>query len=233
MNDYDSPEVIERDIEQTRADISRTLTNLQQRLSPSSLIGETLTSAKVGSALRSARSGTAEFATSLGRAMSHHPLPVLLTGIGIAWLVYSSRSAGNGERKRRLTSYDPDLAPTPSEDLGAPMHREDPSRVPTYQQSENETLGSNPGGEASSGEFGTAEMGKGGAGAGDAEPLDTRTDAEVTEQLKAAAASKHARGVGQRPAERARGATASLSGRVGRVSERLCFQSLCTVIDSR
>ena len=70
MNDDNSPEEIERDIERTRADISRTMNDLQQRLSPSALIGETLGSAAVGSALRSARSGTADFATSLGRAVS-------------------------------------------------------------------------------------------------------------------------------------------------------------------
>jgi Protein of unknown function (DUF3618) len=226
MSDHESPEEIERDIEQTRAHVSRTLNDLQQRLSPSSLIGETLSSATVGSALRSARSGTADFATSLGRAMSHHPLPVLLTGIGIAWLVFSSRSGENGEPRREGASYDPDRMPTPREDLSPPVDREDPSRRPTYRQAEDEALRPSPGGTASSGDFGTAETGNGGqgnagAGAAAAQPFDTRTDAEVTEELKAAAASKRTSGIGQRAAERTRGAAASLSSGVGRVSQTL------------
>jgi hypothetical protein len=221
MNDQDSPEEIERGIKRTRADISRALNNLQQRLSPSSLIGEALTSAKVGSALRSARSGTADFATSLGRAMGHNPLPVLLTGIGVAWLAFSSRSGENGERRRQVASHHRDAspAPMPREDLSAPGEREDPSRGPVYEQSQSETFLSSPDDETSSREFGTAEVGKGSASAAAAEPLDTRTDAEVTEQLKAAAARKRA--IGQRAAERARGAAASVSGQVGRVSQAL------------
>jgi uncharacterized protein DUF3618 len=225
MNDDDSPEEIERDIERTRADISRTLNDLQQRLSPSSLIGETLGSAAMGSALRSARSGTADFATGLGRAMSQNPLPVLLTGIGIAWLLFS-RSGANSERRRPLASYDRDRAPPPipREDLSAAVEREDPSRDPVYEQAEDETLGSGPGGSASGADFGnTAGYGGGGNGprAGGREPFDTRTDAEVTEELKAAAERKRVRGVGQRAGERTRGAAATVSGRVERVSETL------------
>jgi hypothetical protein len=206
MSDHDSPEEIERDIEQTRAHISRTLNDLQQRLSPSSLIGETLTSARVGSALRSAGSGTADFATSLGRAMSHHPLPVLLTGIGLAWLAFSTRTK-NEEPRRTAASYDAGRMPVPREDLGPLAEREDPSRSPTYGEAEEET--------------GNGGEGIAGAGAAPAQPLDTRTDAEVTEELKAAAARKRASGIGKRAAERARDTAASLSGQVGRVSQTL------------
>jgi uncharacterized protein DUF3618 len=223
MSDGDSPEEIERDIERTRADISRTLNALQQRLSPSSLISETLGSAAMGSALRSARSGTADFATSLGRAMSQNPLPVLLTGIGIAWLLFS-RSGANSERRRQSATYDRDRAqpPVPREELSAAVEREDPSRDPMYELAEDEIVGSGSGGSSTGGDFGnTAGYGGSGPRAGGSEPLDTRTDAEVTEELKAAAARKRARGVGHRAAERTRGAAASVSGRVGRVSQTL------------
>jgi hypothetical protein len=207
MSDHDSPEEIEREIEQTRAHISRTLNELQQRLSPSSLIGETLTSARVGSALRSAGSGTADFATGLGRAMSQHPLPALLTGIGIAWLAFSSRTGENDAPRRAAAYYDAGRMPVPREDPGPPAEREDPSRSPTYGEAEEET--------------GNGGEGIASAGAGSAEPLDTRTDAEVTEELKAAAARKRASGIGKRAAERARDTAASLSGQVGRVSQTL------------
>jgi hypothetical protein len=216
MSDGDSPEEIERDIERTRADISRTLNTLQQRLSPSSLISETLGSAAMGSALRSARSGTADFATSLGRAMSQNPLPVLLTGIGIAWLLFS-RSGANSERRRQSVTHDRGRAPSaiPGEELSRAVEREDPSRDPTYELAEDEIVGSGSGGSSSGTGGGNT------AGYGASEPLDTRTDAEVTEELKAAAARKRARGVGHRAAERTRGAVASVSGRVGRVSQTL------------
>jgi ElaB/YqjD/DUF883 family membrane-anchored ribosome-binding protein len=103
------------------------------------------------------------------------------------------------------------------EDLSPQVEREDPSRGPSYEQSESATLGSGSGGEASSGEFGTAGTREGSAGAGGAGPLDTRTDAEVTEELKAAAARKRDSSIGQRT----RGAAASVSGQVGRVSQTL------------
>ena len=219
MNDHDSPEEIERHIERTRADISRTLNDLQQKLSPSSLIGETFSSAAMGSALRSARSGTADFATTLGRAVSQNPLPVLLTGIGIAWLLFSG-SAANSDQRPRGASYDRDRMPQPGpqEDLDASLEREDPSRDPTYDEAEDDILGSSPD-FRSTGE--NSELGDAGPRVGGGEPVDTRTDAEVTEELKAAAAQRSVRGIGQRTEARTRGAAAAVSGRVGRVSQTL------------
>jgi ElaB/YqjD/DUF883 family membrane-anchored ribosome-binding protein len=149
--------------------------------------------------------------------MSRHPLPVLLTGIGIAWLVFSSRSAENGEQRRQTAETRGRMRPPPREDLSPPEEREDPSRSPTYEQSESETLCSSSGGEASSGDFSTAGAREGSAGAGVAGPLDTRTDAEVTEELKAAAARERTSSLGQQ----ARGSAASVSGQVGRVSQTL------------
>lgn len=154
--------------------------------------------------------------------MSHNPMPVLLTGIGVAWLALSSRSGENGERRRQAASHHRDRspAPMPREDLSARAEREDASRGPVYEQSQSETFHSSPGDETSSRECGTAEMGKGSASAAAAEPLDTRT-AEVNEQLKAAAARKLTGAIGQRAAESVRRAAASASGQVGRVSQSL------------
>ena len=224
MNDHDSPEEIERDIERTRAGISRTLSDLQQRLSPSSLISETLSSVAVGNTLRSARSGTVDLAAGVGRAISHNPLPVLLTGIGIAWLLFS-RSGPDGDRKPRMTSYDQDRMPRsePGEDRDASVEHEDPRRDATDDQAEDDVLGSSRNSGGSSADFRSSsensELNGVRRSAGGAKPLDTRTDAEVTEDLKAAAAQR--RGIGQRAGARTRDAAATVYDRVARVSETL------------
>ena len=223
MNDHDSPEEIERDIERTRANVSRTLNELQERLAPRNLVSDTLNSPEVMSALRSAGSGTLAFAADLGRVIGRKPLPVLLTGIGLAWLAFSKRA--NNKSGHRVVSYGPDRAPTsmPREDVGAYAERQDPSRAPTHGPSEDDLLGAESGGEAS-GDYGAEPAGNDGSGASDTgagRPLDTRTDAQVTEELKATAARKRAASIRQRAAERARGAAASVSGGVGRVSQTL------------
>lgn len=226
MNDHGSPEEIERDIERTRADISRTLNDLQQRLSPGSLIGDALNSVAVGSALRSARAGTADFAAGLGHAISRNPLPVLLTGIGIAWLLFSRSRENSGDRSPRMAADKRHRMsqPAPSEDRDASVERADPSRDFTDNRAEDDVLGSGRDHEGRSADFHSSaensELGGAGPSAG-SEPLDTRTDAEVTEQLKTAAAQRSARGIGQQARARTRGAAAAVSDRVGRVSQTL------------
>jgi Protein of unknown function (DUF3618) len=239
MSDHDSSEDIERDIERTRADIDRTLSDLQHKLSPNALINEALASARVKTALRSAGSGTANFAASLGRTMSSHPIPVLLTAVGVAWLAFSARSSANGGRKRELSSSETSQVPTAAHVEAEPAGREDPSRGPRYEAVGDPTLHAGVAAGAGHGSSGGRGLsGDGGASGGrppdtrtDAEVTeelmaeaakrggrqpDTRTDAEVTEELKAEAARRRS-GIGQR----ARGAAASISGRVGRVSETL------------
>ena len=112
--------------------------------------------------------------------------------------------------------------PGPQEDLDASLEREDPSRDPTYDEAENDILGSSPD-FRSTGE--NSELGDAGPRVGGGEPVDTRTDAEVTEELKAAAAQRSVRGIGQRTEARTRGAAAAVSGRVGRVSNLVSRES--------
>ena len=76
MSDHESPEEIERDIERTRADIDRTLNDLQYRLSPNTLINKALGSARVKTTLQSAGSDGRHGRQS-GRTMSSNPIPVL------------------------------------------------------------------------------------------------------------------------------------------------------------
>ncbi len=76
---------IERDVEQTRAQLSETLDDLREQVSPSHLMDQAV------EYLRS--SGGAEFTRNLGRVVRDNPVPLLLIGAGIGWLALSSRSS--------------------------------------------------------------------------------------------------------------------------------------------
>jgi ElaB/YqjD/DUF883 family membrane-anchored ribosome-binding protein len=75
------PEQLEREIDVTRAHMEHTLDLLQRKLSPGELIDEVLNMAR--------RSG-GDFAGNLTTQLRNNPLPVLLTGVGLAWLMSAS-----------------------------------------------------------------------------------------------------------------------------------------------
>lgn len=90
---YDKPEDYEREIARDRAEIGETIDAIQHRLSPGQLLDQALGYAKtsgseaVGSVVRSAR---------------QNPWPLILTGVGLAWLMQSTAShvrRGNGYAK--------------------------------------------------------------------------------------------------------------------------------------
>ena len=85
------PETLEREIDQTRAAMNKTLDSLERKLTPGQLLDECLRF--VG------KSGT-EIGASLGRAVKENPIPVLLTATGIAWMVMSPG------RRSHATVYD-------------------------------------------------------------------------------------------------------------------------------
>jgi ElaB/YqjD/DUF883 family membrane-anchored ribosome-binding protein len=72
------PAELEREIDETRADISRVIDALGERLSPGQLLDQALGMVK-------AHGG--EFAGNLGRTAKYNPVPLLLTGVGLAWLM--------------------------------------------------------------------------------------------------------------------------------------------------
>ena len=80
-NQAASPDQLEREIYETRAQIDRKLGLLQERLSPRN----------VANAM-GAQGGT--FARNLGTALRDNPVPALLLGIGICWLMLASRPNG-------------------------------------------------------------------------------------------------------------------------------------------
>jgi ElaB/YqjD/DUF883 family membrane-anchored ribosome-binding protein len=70
------------DIERHRDNLDRTLSALENKLSPGELLDEGLAYVK---------SGPGEWALKLGRSAKDNPVPTLLTGIGLAWLMLSDR----------------------------------------------------------------------------------------------------------------------------------------------
>jgi hypothetical protein len=74
---------IEADIAQTRAGIDATLSAIESRLTRDALIDKGIDYLR--------HSGGNEFVSNLGASVRHNPMPVALAGIGIAWLMMSSR----------------------------------------------------------------------------------------------------------------------------------------------
>lgn len=80
-NSEKDPAQLEQDIDRTRASLGRTVDELEHRLSPGELVDQ---------AIGVAREHGGEFATNLGRSVKNNPVPMLLTGVGLAWMMASS-----------------------------------------------------------------------------------------------------------------------------------------------
>jgi hypothetical protein len=80
-NSDKDPAQLEQDIDRTRASLGRTVDELEHRLSPGELVDQ---------AIGMAREHGGEFATNLGRSVKNNPIPMLLTSVGLAWMMASS-----------------------------------------------------------------------------------------------------------------------------------------------
>jgi ElaB/YqjD/DUF883 family membrane-anchored ribosome-binding protein len=83
------PEEILAEIDRTRGEMDRTLTAIEQRLTPGQLVDQGISYFR--------QSGANEFVQNLGGAARHNPLPVALAGIGIAWLMALGRQPAQHE----------------------------------------------------------------------------------------------------------------------------------------
>lgn len=84
MSDTDR---IEHDLEQTRVRLDATIDALQERFSPGQMLDQAIAWGREG--------GGAEFADNLMRTVRTNPMPVVLMGAGMAWLM-ASRPAPAG-----------------------------------------------------------------------------------------------------------------------------------------
>jgi len=90
---------IEHEVERTRAGLTETLEELRDRASPGQLFEQALDYAKT--------SGGAEFTRNLGAAVRDNPLPLLLIGAGIGWMMLGQGgSNGRAAPRRRSGAYD-------------------------------------------------------------------------------------------------------------------------------
>ena len=85
-NSHKDPGDLEHDIDVTRAELRATLDALEERLSTEHLLDMT-----VGRV----RQHGGEFASNLGNSMKQHPVPMLLTSVGIAWMMMNGRRDGD------------------------------------------------------------------------------------------------------------------------------------------
>ncbi len=83
LNGDRRPEDIQAEIERTRNHMGRTLSAIEQRLSPGQLVDEGLDYLR--------HSGAREYVVNLGEAAKRDPLPLALVGVGLAWLMMSDR----------------------------------------------------------------------------------------------------------------------------------------------
>lgn len=85
---HQTTEDIEREIERDRARIDQTIHAIGDRLSPGQLLDQ---------AMGYMRSGGGEMASNLARSVKDNPLPVILTGVGLAWLIAASTTRNGSQ----------------------------------------------------------------------------------------------------------------------------------------
>ena len=79
------PEEIERDIEETRAEMAETLAVLERQLSPRQFVDQAID-----------RLGAEGTLSRLGEVVKRNPLPVVLIGLGVAWIALNERNRRSG-----------------------------------------------------------------------------------------------------------------------------------------
>jgi hypothetical protein len=99
-HDKRSPDEIEEEIRQTRENLDDTLHELEDRLSPKYLMDSAYNQVRNG--------GANEFLSNLGNTIKQNPIPTLLIGIGIGWLMMSQNRNGQKASGRSRHRHDMD-----------------------------------------------------------------------------------------------------------------------------
>lgn len=120
-----SPEDIERDVEQTRGDIDRTVEALKEKMTPRNIANEMMGS------VRNSKAG--QRAVRLGHQAQDNAVPLALIGAGLAWMFFNNRSSPS--ETRSYVDYDTDYAGAPESGyLGAEYEPESSSRTGALRQ---------------------------------------------------------------------------------------------------
>jgi ElaB/YqjD/DUF883 family membrane-anchored ribosome-binding protein len=94
---------IERDVQQSRADIEQTLDAIQERLSPGQLVDQAIGYFRGGRGV--------DFARNLGDSIAANPIPVTLMGVGLAWMMLSGQRSARDADRGGSAYWDEDLDP--------------------------------------------------------------------------------------------------------------------------
>lgn len=92
-DEHRSPEEIEREIARERSQLTNTLEEIQDRFSFEALSADVM---------NTVRGQSGDVARALSRSVKENPIPLALTAVGIAWLMFSSN------RSRSRYDYDDD-----------------------------------------------------------------------------------------------------------------------------
>ena len=109
-----SSDEIRAEIERTRADMDQTVEQIGHRLSPGQVVDQLWDRVRAGDA-----------AHSVMDVVRDHPVPSMLMGLGLSWLMYEKTSTTDGERLRRKHG---DIGPgtyAPAEGRVGPYRGED------------------------------------------------------------------------------------------------------------
>jgi ElaB/YqjD/DUF883 family membrane-anchored ribosome-binding protein len=109
--DTNDPDVIRANIEETRANMTRTVNSIQEKLSPERLAQqakETIKEATIGKVEEMAHNASRKanrWSTSLVDTIKQNPVPAAMIGIGLGWLLMKG---SNGEARGGAYHYYPD-----------------------------------------------------------------------------------------------------------------------------
>lgn len=109
QDDANDPDAIRNDIAQTRAAMSQTIDAIQERLAPRRLVSDAkdqireATIGKVQHMASNVRDSAADAGYTVMDTVRQNPLPSIMAGVGLAWLLYKSMGMGPARRPRRGT----------------------------------------------------------------------------------------------------------------------------------
>jgi len=109
ISDHRSPAEIEREIEEERRSLTGTLDELQHRFSFDRMTTE---------AGHYVRSQSGEIASAVSRAVRENPMALVLTGVGIAWMILGNRRNGQSFETRGYRHDDYGDQPDDFDDYG-------------------------------------------------------------------------------------------------------------------
>jgi hypothetical protein len=111
MSSSGDPDMIQRQIDHTRAQMSKTVDAIGERLSPEYLIEQAKSSAKEATVSKikdvknMANQRVDGMSHSLSQTIRDNPLPVAVIGLGLGWLLLSERNRGNVNYDYRTGGY--------------------------------------------------------------------------------------------------------------------------------